>query len=312
MQSKNQLSRRQIRIKIFKLVYANEINDEEENAVGIKDLAKAVQQTEGAFTALALFITKVFDYTLVYANQRASKYIQTEEDKIDTSLARVDFIYKIQANPTFVESVKLHKLTHLFPSEIIKKTFMKLKASEEYKAFHLDPSNPKLVENLVLRLADQVVDSESNAYPIFDEKFISWEDDLEWIIKWVHIVAKHPDQFAFEKTLDKDKTIFAQELLETFYDKQDYLFDLIKPKLKNWEAERVAVIDLLLLKLGLSELLYFPTIPVKVSINEYIDLAKMYSTHQSGQFVNGVLDNLRKELEAKGDLRKFDNSTTNK
>jgi transcription antitermination protein NusB len=312
MQSKNQLSRRQIRIKIFELVYANEVNDNDISGVTDKDLAKSIKQSEAAFTALVLFITKVFDYTLVYANQRASKYIQTADDQIDTSLARLYFIQQVQENESFIASIKEHKLNHLFPTEIIKKTFLKLRETDEYKAFHIDPTNEKLAENLVLRLVDQVLDAESNAYPIFDEKFINWEDDLEWIVKWALIVAKHPTQFAFEKTLDKDKAIFAKELLATYYEKQDYLFELIKPKLKNWEAERVAMIDLLLLKLGLAELLYFPAIPIKVSINEYIDLAKMYSTHQSGQFVNGVLDNLRKELEAKGDLRKFDNSTTNK
>jgi N utilization substance protein B len=80
--------------------------------------------------------------------------------------------------------------------------------------------------------------------------------------------------------------------------------ELIRPKLVNWEAERVAIIDLILLRMGVCELLYFPTIPTKVTINEYIDLAKMYSTPQSGQFVNGVLDNLLKELSNEGKIRK--------
>ena len=77
---------------------------------------------------------------------------------------------------------------------------------------------------------------------------------------------------------------------------------------KNWEAERIAQIDLVLLKMGVSEFLYFPTIPEKVTINEYIDIAKHYSTSQSGQFVNGILDNLRKDLTAENKIRKIDRS----
>ena len=72
--------------------------------------------------------------------------------------------------------------------------------------------------------------------------------------------------------------------------------ELIKPKLKNWDAERIALLDMLLMQMGICEFLFFETIPPKVTINEYIDLAKEYSTAQSGQFVNGILDNIHKEL----------------
>jgi len=79
---------------------------------------------------------------------------------------------------------------------------------------------------------------------------------------------------------------------------------LVTPKFKNWDADRIASLDMILLQMGLSELLYFETIPTKVTINEYIDIAKEYSTPQSGQFVNGILDNLHKELLEKGKINK--------
>ena len=79
---------------------------------------------------------------------------------------------------------------------------------------------------------------------------------------------------------------------------------IVQPKLNNWDAERVALIDLLLLRMGVCEMLYFPTIPTKVTINEYIEIAKMYSTPQSGQFVNGVLDNILKDLEREKKINK--------
>jgi N utilization substance protein B len=72
--------------------------------------------------------------------------------------------------------------------------------------------------------------------------------------------------------------------------------EFIKPKLKNWDAERIAALDMILMRMGVCEFLFFETIPPKVTINEYIDLAKDYSTPQSGHFVNGILDNIHKDL----------------
>jgi N utilization substance protein B len=80
----------------------------------------------------------------------------------------------------------------------------------------------------------------------------------------------------------------------------------ILPRLKNWDAERIAMLDMILMRLGTCEFMYFETIPAKVTLNEYIDLAKDYSTPQSGHFVNGILDNIHKELSAADKLNKVD------
>ena len=82
--------------------------------------------------------------------------------------------------------------------------------------------------------------------------------------------------------------------------------DLIKPKLQNWDVERIATLDMVLMQMGVCEFLYFETIPTKVTINEYIDLAKEYSTEQSGHFVNGILDSIHKDLETEGKLNKVE------
>jgi len=99
-----------------------------------------------------------------------------------------------------------------------------------------------------------------------------------------------------------EKWTFARTLLTTVIEKKEHALELIKPKLKNWDAERIAQLDMILMQMGVCELLYFETIPTKVTINEYIDLAKDYSTPQSGQFVNGILDNIHKELNAEGKI----------
>ena len=89
-------------------------------------------------------------------------------------------------------------------------------------------------------------------------------------------------------------------------EKREVVMDLIRPRLKNWDADRIATLDMILMQMGVVEFLYFETIPPKVTINEYIDLAKDYSTPQSGQFVNGILDNIHKELVKEDKMHKVD------
>ena len=120
-----------------------------------------------------------------------------------------------------------------------------------------------------------------------------------------------PGSFNFGEMIGPEKMSFAITLLETVISKSEYCLEMIKPKLKNWDSERIAALDMILMKMGLCELLYFETIPTKVTINEYIDLAKEYSTEQSGHFVNGILDNIHKELVTENKIHKknFKNST---
>jgi len=102
----------------------------------------------------------------------------------------------------------------------------------------------------------------------------------------------------------RDVVDFSVSLLHKFYDHSEELVKIIEPKLQNWEIDRVATIDIVLLKMAICELKYFPNIPVKVTINEYIDIAKEYSSDKSKNFINGMLDKIMKDLKAKNELKK--------
>ena len=144
-----------------------------------------------------------------------------------------------------------------------------------------------------------------------EEHFINWDDDAEMMNVLVQNFLQKPGTYNFNEIVSKEKWDFAKTLLETTLDKKEVSMELLKPKLKNWDAERIAALDLIIIQMGISEFLFFETIPTKVTINEYIDLAKDYSTPQSGQFINGILDNIHKELTAEGRINKknFKNST---
>jgi N utilization substance protein B len=148
--------------------------------------------------------------------------------------------------------------------------------------------------------------ADENFTSYMEENFTNWEDDGEMIIQLLANLLQKPGSADFKEMIGGEKKEFAINLLKTVLDKSEHLQSLIIPKLKNWDPERIALLDMILMKMGVSEFLYFETIPPKVTINEYIDLAKEYSTPQSGQFVNGILDNIHKELVTEGKMQKVD------
>ncbi|MBS1577673.1 MAG: transcription antitermination factor NusB, partial [Bacteroidetes bacterium] len=139
-----------------------------------------------------------------------------------------------------------------------------------------------------------------------EENFSNWDDDGEMIVQLLAGALQKPGAHNFNEMISAEKLEFSKTLLKTVLDKKEHLQSLIIPKLKNWDPERIAILDMILMQMGVAEFLYFETIPPKVTINEYIDLAKEYSTPQSGQFVNGILDNIHKELVQQDKMHKVD------
>ena len=138
-----------------------------------------------------------------------------------------------------------------------------------------------------------------------EELFTNWDDDADMICQILMGYIAKPGAISFQEIISKDKKEFAVSLLETVIEKKPVIMDLILPRLKNWDAERIATLDMILMQMGIAEFLFFETIPPKVTINEYIDLGKEYSTPQSGQFVNGILDNIHKDLVREDKMHKI-------
>jgi N utilization substance protein B len=141
---------------------------------------------------------------------------------------------------------------------------------------------------------------------LVEENFINWDDDAEILVVLMTNFLQKPSILNLQQMPDSEKKIFAKELLQTVINKKDHVTELIKARLKNWDPDRIAVLDMILMQMGVCEFLYFPTIPPKVTINEYIDLAKDYSTAQSGHFVNGILDGIHKDLVVQNKIYKTD------
>jgi N utilization substance protein B len=139
---------------------------------------------------------------------------------------------------------------------------------------------------------------------------IYWTDDIEMVISFIIKTIKRFDaangqeQPLLPMFKDQEDAEFATKLMRSVLTKANELRDMIDVNTKNWELDRIAFMDIVIMEVALAELLDFPTIPVNVTLNEYIEIAKTYSTEKSGTFINGVLDNIVNELKKENKLIK--------
>lgn len=266
------------------------------------------------FVATILYTVRTAQFAEADAHQKASKYLPTDADKnVSTKIAGNEFIWALLSNQTFAEKIKEPKIEHLVDAEWIRKVYLLLVQSPEYKTYaSIEARDDKSEKAIIKHIWEAHILKNEGLMEYFHDELPGWEDDKEMILMLMDNFFKSNSKINFLSLISSEKNEYAHSLLHTTIEKKDYCMEMVQPKLQNWDAERVALIDLLVLRMGVCELLYFPTIPTKVTINEYIELAKMYSTPQSGHFVNGVLDNILKDLEKENKIRKQERSTKHK
>lgn len=308
------ISRRNIRVKVMQALYTieqmgSEIKPNEPAAI----LKKGIEQSRQLFVHLVHFLTEVARYAETDAHNKASKHLPTAEDLgTNTKIAGNLLLWKILEHPTYLAAVGELKPELTANTELIKKTYNTLKQSEEYKEYIETPAREPKQERLMMEfIFNTLMLPNEDFIGHLEETFIHWDDDAEMMELLVQNFLQKPGSFNLNEMMTADKRDYANKLLQTALEKKEYCLELIKPKLKNWDADRIAALDMILMRMGVCEFLYFETIPTRVTINEYIDLAKAYSTPQSGHFVNGILDNILKDLTAENKIHKktFKNST---
>ena len=303
------ISRRNIRVKVMQTLYTiDTLEDLLKPGEPQKILQQHFSQTRSILVYLTWFLTEIARYAETQAHKRASKHLPTAEDlNVNTKIAGNDVLWKMLEDPALKDQFEKEKPQLKTDTELIRKIYLDLVETPEYKAYISAPSRDRQEEKKIMEfiLNDMLLANEIFISHI-EENFPGWNDDGEMIVQLLAGYIQKPGSLNFKQLLSPDKELFAKNLLQTVMDKADHLQSIITPKLKNWDPERIAILDMLLMKMGLAEFLYFETIPPKVTINEYIDLAKDYSTVQSGQFVNGILDNIHKELVQQGKMQKVD------
>lgn len=277
-------------------------------------LEKSILSVKDQYLYLLLFIREVANFVETDSKIKAGKHIKSEYDKnFNTKLLSNVIVQYLNNDKEFAIEIKNANIASLIDEDNMRQIYKKMTESQEYIDYLTNGIEFSVEEDktiIAFLLNNLILEDEIFATNI-EELFTNWLDDAEYVVEAVHEViqkSKNELKLHLEKGNLKDKfkelTQFGIDLFnETINHKKEHQ-KLIEPKLKNWETDRLAVIDVILIRMASSEFLYFPSIPVKVSINEYLDIAKEYSTPKSKDFINGVLDSLMREMKDNDQISK--------
>jgi len=274
----------------------------------LKLLKSYLDQTAELFAFCIFSLTEIARYAETDAKLRSSKHLPTYEDlHVNIKIAGNSLLRKILETASFQTIIKQKHFAEKINQELIRKIYYSLVETELYKIYINEESRDKKSEKELLSfIFTDLMMANEEFTDFLEEHFLQWDDDAEMIYQMVLNYLSKPAAYEFDDVVGPEKTNYALTLLKTAIEKKDYTMEMIKPKLNNWDPDRIAALDMIMLRMGICEFLYFETIPTKVTINEYIDLAKSYSTQQSGQFINGILDSIHKELQAAGSIKKVE------
>ena len=302
------ISRRNIRVKVMQSLYTiNSSEDEVQPAQAIKLLDKHLDQSRHLFVYLIYFIIQVARYAEKDSKNRSSRHLPSAEDlNVNIKIAGNELLWKILEDASFIKAMSEIKPAQWENTELVRKIYLSLAESPVYKEYiTIAQRNKKSERNILEFIFTDLMLPNEDFISHVEENFIHWDDDAEMMNQLMLNMLQKPGTYNFQDMVSAEKRKFSHDLLTSVMEKNEYCLELIKPKLKNWDPDRIALLDMILMQMGVCEFLYFETIPTKVTINEYIDLAKEYSTPQSGQFVNGILDNIHKDLLAQDKLHKI-------
>jgi len=271
-------------------------------------LQKHLSESKSLLQYILFFITEIAAYAEKDSYKRSGKHLPSEADlNVNTKIAGNELLWQIKEDVRLKGEWSVLK-PHLFiDKDLVKKLYSELAEAIEYKRYIVTPARDAKSEKEIVRFIFEELMLPNEAFVShLEEIYTNWDDDSEMVVQLIKMYLQKPAGVDMTQFISPEKLQFAKSLLNTVVEKQEHLDSFILPKLKNWDAERLATLDMILMRLGVAEFLFFETIPPKVTINEYIELAKEYSTEQSGQFVNGILDSIHKELVQDGKLLKTD------
>ena len=312
------LNRRILRIKAFKVLYGSVLSDE-------KSLAQAQAQLEQSCEAardLYLYMLSIVSPLTEVARQRIEaaqkKFNQTEEERNpNMKFAENELAKLLNSDVDFQKILSKRKFTWA-PYDLLLKKIMTSVASKEYYAEYMASPERSLKEDCKLFtkiFEEEFVDSEELEM-ILEEKSLHWNDDLAYVLTWCcrtfktfaegeswKMLPLYQSDMMTGGDVESDK-LFVNRLLQHSFAGYEKYSTMVAESVTGWEKERLFSTDVILIVMGLAEVMNFPTIPVKVSINEYVELSKFYGTPKSRSFVNGLLDRLVQKLSDDGQIVK--------
>lgn len=308
------LTRRHIRIKVLQSVYALNQSQQPDITKQEKFLLYSLDQMLDLYLLLVQLLLASQEQADEYLLKSQKKHLATSEEKNPSrNFVENRVLQLISSNPHFNEAIKNKKLTYWAQDdEYVTIVLKELREKEWYKAY-LDKIATTFKEDrdFVVRFYKEIIAPNDKLYDYLEDKRLTWIDDFPVVnTALVKMLSKISEKNVADVLVPKlyknlEDREYALELFRKVVLQDEKLSGEIEGKTPNWDKDRIADMDMIILKLGIAELLYFPSIPERVTINECLEIAKEYSTPKSSIFINGILDKLVKEFTKDNKLNKI-------
>lgn len=311
------LYRRHLRIKVLQALYAWYTNGSDNRAVGEKQLLLSINKLYDLFIYQLSFLVEVKQFAERRSEENKNKFYPTEDD-LDPNLKFINNQVNklIEENLDFRRKEEAFKINWADDIEMVRKFYKKLRKSDFYGSYMAKQSTSLDDDKkFYLKIIDKLLPNDDLLTSFYEEKSIYFVDGYDLVlillIKFIDTLNKDftkdkrlPGIYKSENQSNNEDVDFVKTLFNKTILQDAELTGIVESKTSSWDYDRIPVMDVILLKMAIVELKEMETVPVKVTLNEYIELAKYFSTEKSKTFVNGVLDRLIREFNSEGKIKK--------
>lgn len=309
------LTRRHVRVKVMQSVYAITRSNDDSLEKQQKFLKFSIENTYALYLLMLSLLKEIHALAKEQVKLSSNSYLANTTDNYPDKEKFINnrFLQLIADNSSFKEELERRKLDNWYLNdEYVKLLYKEIVQSDVYKVYmNKEGSSFDEDKQLILELYKNIIAPNDKIYEYFEDDKLTWIDDIPLVNTFILKLFKKvkpnvlESYFLPELVKDQDDIVFANRLLTKTLLNNEALVKEIQDKTPNWDKDRIADIDAILLKMAITELLHFPSIPERVTMNEYLELAKEYSTPKSSTFINGILDKLVKEYQKDGKLNKI-------
>ncbi len=301
-----------IRIKIVQILYSYYKSEGKTLSAVEKELFFSIEKTYDLYFHLLALSIEITRYAALRIDAKRNKLRPTPEElNPNTRFIDNKFVEQLSKNQRLNEYLKSKKLSWENEQDIIKELYEEIIATDLYSEYMNAPESSYNADKDIWRkiykkviLANEALDES------LEEQSIYWTDDVEIVVSFIiKTIKRFDEEKAGKQELlpmfkDEEDADFARKLMRHVLNNNKEYRELIDKHTRNWELDRIAFMDIVIMEIALAELLNFPTIPLNVTLNEFIEISKAYSTDKSATFINGVLDNIANELKKENKLIK--------
>ena len=301
-----------IRLKIVQIVYAYYQNGGKNLDTAEKELFFSLSKAYDMYNYLLLLMVEITKQAERKQSAAKNKLLPTEEElHPNTKFVDNRFIAQLEVNKQLLEFSETQKKTWENESEFVKRLCEVIMNSDIYKEYmECETSSYEEDRELWRKIYKRIIFNNYELDQVLEDQSLYWNDDKEIVDTFVLKTIKRfeeengANQPLLPEFKDDEDQDFARRLFRRSILNAEYYRHLISENTRNWDLDRVAFMDVVIMQIALAEILSFPNIPVSVSLNEYVEIAKLYSTPKSGSFINGTLDGIVNMLKAENKLTK--------